>query len=73
MYKVRNRGPVTLKDMVGNSDEERSYYSLYGDLYFKVPHYVKSVEFLEDGIQVKYKCGVTYGLYKNAEWIIDHV
>ena len=47
----------TLKDCLPHGDEARAYYTLYGDLYFEVPHYVKSYEIDQEKISVRFPSG----------------
>lgn len=56
---------INLKDFLPMSDEARCYYQLYGDLYFRVPHYVRSVSRVEDdGVQVVYASGTSTTLWR---------
>ena len=53
---------ISLKDCLRYGDEAKSYYSLYGDLYFEVPHYVISYKVEYGNISVKYPGGHTLGI-----------
>ena len=53
---------ISLKDCLRPGDEDKSYYSLYGDLYFEVPHYVISYKVEYGNISVKYPGGHTLGI-----------
>ena len=55
---------ISLKDCLRYGDEAKSYYSLYGDLYFEVPHYVKSYIIKKDKIEVVYASGSSMGIWK---------
>ena len=55
---------ITLRSCVPFDDESQSYYALYGDLYFEVPHYVKSYIIKKDKIEVVYASGSSMGIWK---------
>ena len=48
-------------------DESQAYYTLYGNLYFEVPHYVKSYKEDAEKIQVWYASGSYAGIWKSKE------
>ena len=56
---------VSLKSCVPFDDESQSYYALYGDLYFEVPHYVKSYIIEKDSITVKYASDSSMTIWKS--------
>ena len=58
---------VSLKNFVTFDDEAQSYYALYGDLFFSVPHYVKSWKEDADKIQVWYASGSYAGIWKSKK------
>jgi hypothetical protein len=57
---------ITLKNFVTFDDESQSYYKLYGDLYFSVPHFVKKYIIDDEKIQVWYASGSYAGIWKNG-------
>ena len=46
-----------LKAGVTHNDEAQCYFKLYGELYYHVPHYVKSYFADDNGIKVVYPKG----------------
>lgn len=52
------------EDFFIRGDEAKAYYSLYGNLYFSVPHYVKEVilDYENQFTYVTYPSGVKSGI-----------